>query len=123
MGERQPGMGAGKGRIETQRHLEEVPRLLIVGLVEPICARGRGGGLPTSREFGGFRMARLRSRASISLAIEATMLSPISFRMRKASAKARSKLSVQTIRAVRVSASSISTTRRLPERRIDPLAT
>src|SRR6058998_3799502 len=48
-------------------------------------------------------MARLRSTVSISLAMEATMLLPISSSTRKASSTFLSKTSAQTIRAVRVS--------------------
>ena len=62
-------------------------------------------------------MARLRSIVSISLAIEATIRLPISSRTRNASSSLWLKISAQTIRAVRVSASSTVTVRRLPWRR------
>ena len=36
MRERQPGIGAREGRIESHRRLEEMPGPLVVGLVEPV---------------------------------------------------------------------------------------
>ena len=65
--------------------------------------------------------ARLLSTASISLASDETILLPISSRTRNASSKLWSKTSDQTMRAVRVSASSTITVRRLPWRCMDPL--
>ena len=68
-------------------------------------------------------MARLRSIVSISLAIEATIRLPISSSTRNASSSLWLKTSAQTIRAVRVSASSTVTVSRLPWRRTEPLTT
>src|SRR5215203_5148775 len=63
MRERKTGIGMREGRIEAERHLEKVARLVVIGLVKPVH-------VPEG------------ARVSISLAIEATILSPISFRIR-----------------------------------------
>ena len=36
VGEGEAGVGAGEGRVEAQRHLEEVPGAVVVGLVEAV---------------------------------------------------------------------------------------
>src|SRR5829696_2235518 len=123
MGEGKTGISAREGRVQAQRHFEKWRACSLSALSNRyMCQRPRWYASQASREFGGFRMARLRSSVSISPAIAATMLSPISLRIRKASSRVRSKRSVQTIRLVRVSVSSTSTMRRLPARRTDPLA-
>ena len=87
MREGEAGMGAREGRIEAQRDLEELPRLLVVGLADTgTCATGRGGTPPTRpASSAACRIARLRSTVSISLATEATIRLPISSRTRNAS--------------------------------------
>ena len=124
MGEGQAGIGAGKGRVEPQGRGEEMLRLLVFGLGEAVhVPEAAVIGLQALSELGAFSMARLRSTVSISAEIDDTMLLPISSSTAKRSSGLRSKVSAQTILAVRTSISSTLTIRWPAMLRTVPVAT
>ena len=115
MREGQAGVGAREGRIEAHRGLEEMARLVVVGLAIPVhvpqAAVVRLPRVERARRLqdGAVALDRLDLAA-----MEATIRLPISSRTRNASSSLWLKVSAQTIRALRVSASSTVTVRRSP---------
>ena len=125
MRERQSRVGARKRRIELHRHFEEVHRALVVGFGEAIhVPQARGGGPPTRRA----NSAASESRGCVpSFRFRSRSTRRSGCRFRRAPRTHRPvacrNSSAQTIRAVRVSASSTETTSRAASRRTEPLTT
>ena len=115
MGEGQTGIGAREGRVEAQRHLEKMPRLLVVGLVETVHVPEAAVIAPPRRRASsaasGWRGCARPSRSRWRSRRRCCCRSRRARRRRRRACW--SNTSAQTMRAVRVSMSSTATVSRL----------